>query len=89
MKFILYLLYCIGAVFGIYSGGTNTDYKEACIGLAIIILIIGLFLLFLFLLSRRTNLSYFKSYLFSILIVVGIIGLFCVVSIVVEIILFK
>lgn len=87
MKFILYLLMCFGSAFAIYSGGSAGSIKEALIGLAILVVVLGIFVGFLVLLHKKTNLSWAKTIIFSILIDVGIIALFCVGSIIVELII--
>ncbi|GHU98720.1 hypothetical protein FACS1894211_02920 [Clostridia bacterium] len=80
MKFILYLLMCIGDAFGALVGATIESVKTALIGWATIAIVIGLYVLFVFLLNK-TSLTHIKVFLFSFLIVLAVVALFCGVSI--------
>lgn len=86
MKFLLYLLLCLGAVFGFYAGGSNPYYKEALIGIGIFAIIGILYVGLIFLIDKKTSVSGKKVYLYALLIEVGIILVFCIGAIIIELI---
>lgn len=57
MKFLLYLLLCLGAVFGFYAGGSNSYYKEALIGIGVFAIIGLLYVGLIFLIDKKTSVS--------------------------------
>lgn len=84
MKFLLYLLLCLACAFGVYSGGSIGDYtQETIIGIIILFVLGGIFILCFFLLDR-TSLSYKKALLYALLILVSVIIIFCGLCILVE-----
>lgn len=84
MKFILYLLYCIGSIFGIYVGGSNNSYKEAIIGLVVVALIVGVYFLIVPILLRKPDYSLKKSFIVAFLIELGIVVVFSLICILIE-----
>lgn len=95
MSIITYLLYCVGAIFKIYSGGdSNGAYKEAGIGLFIIIVVGGIYVLLVYILrnhfilhNNKRQFSTTKVLIYSFLIELGIVGIFCGIVMLVELLI--
>ena len=88
MNFVLYLILCVLEVFGTMVGGSTGHHKMAGWGVLILFVILVVWGLTIFGLTR-TRLNYKWAYLLSVVITVGFIVLFCVISIIVELLIGK
>ncbi len=86
MRFILYLLSCLNELFGVVVGlGTDnaSEQNKVWIGLAVLACIILIWFIVDFILAK-CNLKGVKIVIFSILITIGVILLFCAICVLIE-----
>jgi len=89
MDFLLYLLRSVVLAFSSFSGGITDDIPEHVanpwIGIAVVVIAGGIYIGLLFLIGHLTNLGK-KSIIVAFLIWLGLIGLFCALAIVIELV---
>ena len=90
MKFLKYLLYCICSAISAAVGGAWEDstYKDMTIGIALLAIVLVLWGGVYLILRHRTFLSVWKVILFTFLIWLGVIVLFCAGVILIELLFF-
>jgi len=86
LKFLKYILYCIYLAISAAVGSPdlNSTFKDTVIGGILLVIVIVSWLAIYFPLKYHTYLSAWKVILFTILIWVGVIWLFCAGAIIIE-----